>query len=80
MRRRRGEQIEVTSFDRPETRSWYPFQLAFILVAIPSLADPTHRDRVDPTAAVADLLWFPTGGGKTEAYLGPLRRALTANS
>jgi hypothetical protein len=70
MRRRRGEEVELAILDRPENRSWYPFQLAYLLIAIPSLADPTHRDRVDPTAATADLLWFPTGGGKTEAYLG----------
>lgn len=50
------------------TLKWRPFQLAFQLLVIPSLADRTHADR-----EVMDLLWFPTGGGKTEAYL-----ALTA--
>lgn len=47
---------------------WRPFQLAFQLLVLPSLALRTHADR-----DVMDLLWFPTGGGKTEAYL-----ALTA--
>jgi hypothetical protein len=44
---------------------WRPFQLAFILLNLGGLVDRTHIDR-----QTADLLFFPTGGGKTEAYLG----------
>lgn len=44
---------------------WRPFQLGFQLLALESIIDPTHTDR-----STMDLLWFPTGGGKTEAYLG----------
>ena len=47
---------------RPE---WRPFQLAFILMSLPGVAVPGHDDR-----RIADLIYFPTGGGKTEAYLG----------
>ena len=61
---------KLEDIDVPRNRSWRPFQLAFVLLSIPSLADPKHGDRTDPAAAIADLLWFPTGGGKTEAYLG----------
>ncbi len=45
--------------------SWRAFQLAFLLLNLPGLADPRERHR-----ATVDLLFFPTGGGKTEAYLG----------
>lgn len=47
------------------TPRWHPFQLAFLLMNLPGVADPTNGDR-----EVVDLLFFPTGGGKTEAYLG----------
>jgi hypothetical protein len=67
---RRGENMTLMDFDQRKNRSWRPFQLAFILLSIPPLADPAHKDRTKPVEAHADLLWFPTGGGKTEAYLG----------
>ncbi len=54
-----------TPNDRIKDLAWYPFQLAYILQIIPDVVDKksSFRDTVD-------LLWFPTGGGKTEAYLG----------
>ncbi|MBI4586019.1 MAG: helicase [Planctomycetes bacterium] len=48
-----------------EPPRWLTFQLAFILMNLRGLAEPVHRDR-----EIVDLLFFPTGGGKTEAYLG----------
>jgi hypothetical protein len=45
--------------------AWRAFQLAFVLLNLPGLADPR-----DPHREIVDLLFFPTGGGKTEAYLG----------
>ncbi|MGE3141160.1 MAG: DISARM system helicase DrmA [Thermoleophilia bacterium] len=68
--RRRGGTRPLSDFETPEQRTWRPFQLAFVLLNLPALTDPLHKERSHPTEAICDLLWFPTGGGKTEAYLG----------
>ncbi|GFG73227.1 DISARM system helicase DrmA [Mycobacterium botniense] len=53
-----------------DAASWRPFQLAFILMQLPALSDPTAPLRSADHQAQVELLFFPTGGGKTEAYLG----------
>jgi len=67
---RRGGKPTLERIDRPDNRCWRLFQLAFILLNLPGVTDLHHPDRTEEGEAVADLLWFPTGGGKTEAYLG----------
>lgn len=55
----------------PANYRWRPFQLAFLVLNVPSLTDLTHPERAaSPDEGLVDLLFFPTGGGKTEAYLG----------
>jgi ADP-ribose pyrophosphatase YjhB (NUDIX family) len=63
-----GAPVDV--LDIPKNRTWRLFQLAFVLLNLPSLTRLDHPERSHETDAVADLLWFATGGGKTEAYLG----------
>ena len=67
---RRWGAADLSAMDVPANRSWRPFQIAFILINLPGLTQLDHPERALGAEATADLLWFPTGGGKTEAYLG----------
>jgi len=51
-------------FPTDRVPEWRPFQLAFILQCLASFVDENSNEK-----ELIDLLYFPTGGGKTEAYL-----------
>ena len=62
-RRSRADAVQLDPGPLAEA-AWHPFQLGFFLLSVRGLLDEGHPDR-----EVVDLIWFPTGGGKTEAYL-----------
>lgn len=63
--RRRSARAANVAPEAVEPPRWRPFQLAFLLMNLAGVARPSSSDR-----EAVDLLFFPTGGGKTEAYLG----------
>lgn len=64
-RKRTGPFRDVSLASLDYTVGWRPFQIAFFLISLRGLWEPDHDSR-----EIVDLIWFPTGGGKTEAYLG----------
>lgn len=62
--------MNLTFFNsRKKIDTWRPFQIIFIVSVIPDLV-PITGSHHDNMREYADLLYFPTGGGKTEAFLG----------
>ena len=60
-----GQSHQVQDPSDPEIPyRWYPFQIAFFLMNLRGITETGSPDRCK-----VDLLWFPTGGGKTEAYM-----------
>jgi Helicase conserved C-terminal domain len=56
--------VYIQRGEEPDSGHWRAFQIAFMLMSIEGMTDDRSVDR-----EIVDLIWFPTGGGKTEAYL-----------
>ena len=64
------KEVDDDIFDIGTPASWRPFQLAFILLNLDGIVQHPDDTKWDYRNDCVDLVWFPTGGGKTEAYLG----------
>ena len=62
-----GYSVPARQPDSLEQEYWRPFQIAFILASLKKIIDVDFRDSLN---CGVDVIWMPTGGGKTEAYLG----------
>jgi hypothetical protein len=71
-----NESFQEMGFDK-----WRTFQIVFILMTIPDMLKQADEagsevsvswdsEILETQLDVADVVYFPTGGGKTEAYLG----------
>lgn len=61
----------------PTIKSWRLFQIVFIVLGLSALAAREHSaPELQAQLQIADVLWFPTGGGKSEAFLGLVAVAL----
>ena len=61
----------------PQITSWRLFQIVFIVIGLSALAAREQRgSELEDELDYADVLWFPTGGGKSEAFLGLISVAL----
>ena len=63
-------------FKENEPAAWRPFQLAFIILNLDGIFQNANDHNWFHRNDLVDLVWFPTGGGKTEAYLGLIALAI----
>lgn len=64
------ENADEMSIFGGDPAAWRPFQLAFILLNLDGIYRRNPNEEWEKRNKQVDLVWFPTGGGKTEAYLG----------
>jgi len=74
-----GDENYYKNIELKDEYKWRSFQLAFILLNVDAFVKPDENDNTIEDVfgtgwpernEISDLVWFPTGGGKTEAYLG----------